>query len=107
MWTIKARELMLEAMHEASINGATLILFEGAREIVRIDIPEPATRLENGALIFSEAEAVALDRGRPDRAEISANNIVLLELNIPDELLIEPADIVPGALIQIKEILIQ
>lgn len=107
MWTIKARELMLEAMHEASINGATLILFEGAREIARIDIPEPATRLENGSLIFNETETIALDRGRPDNATISVSELVLLELNIPDELLIEPADIVPGALIQIKEILIQ
>lgn len=107
MWTIKARELMLQAMNEAAAPGVLLVLFEGQQEVARIEIPEPATRIENGSLIFNEAEAVALDRGRPDRAEISAKDLVLLELNIPDELLIEPADIVPGALIQIKDILIQ
>lgn len=107
MWTIKARELMLQAMNEIAAPGVVVSVFDGTQLIVSIDINEPATRIESGALIFSEAEAISTESGLATRVEISAGGSVLLELVAPDEIQVEPSQIVPGSMVQIKSLLIQ
>lgn len=107
MWTIEAREMMLNSINNSTKNGATIELFENNSSLIVIDIEAPASRIENGALIFSEAESLALVKGIADRAQISANGIVLLDLLVPDELLVMPEAIVPGSTVRAKSIVIQ
>lgn len=107
MWTVRARELMLEGIHQHTKSGAVVELFEGNRSLITLEIEGPATAIEGGALVFSQAEKMALQSGTPNRATISAGGVVLLELIVPRELEISPLDLVPGAMVQIKSIVIQ
>lgn len=108
MWTVKGKESLLNGANEALRPGAKVELFAEGVSLCVINVPFPASHVENGMLVLATGEALALVRGTADRAEISGENgVVLIELSVPDEMVVEPVEIIPGAMVAIKSVVIK
>lgn len=107
MWTIEAREAMLQAIFDQIKDGAKLVFFVNSKELLAVDMPEPAAEIQNGAIIFNDSEGISSQSGTPTHAILSANGMDLLNLPIPDVLKLEPVDVVAGSIVKVERFIIQ
>lgn len=105
MWTIEAREALLNGINEKLKDGSTLSFFVNDEHLFDLAMLPP--KIESGALIFEETEVVSTGSGNPTRAVLSADNVNLLELSIPDDLQLVPAEVINGSTITLKRFAIQ
>jgi len=107
MWTIEARELMLQGIFNHIKDGAKLVFFVDNDELLTIDMPTPVAETQNGSIIFNEAENISLKTGTPTHAILSANDIDLLILPIPDILKLEPSNVIADSIVKTERFIIQ
>lgn len=105
MWTANGKNAQAQGVFDQVKNGSTLVYYSNNEEIFTLKIP--SAELQNGIIIFHSAETVSLKSGRPNRAVLSGNNGALMELSVPDELSLDPIDVVAGAVIKIERLMIQ
>lgn len=107
MWTIEARESMLQGIFDQIKDGAKLVFFVNNNELLTIDMLAPVAEIQNGSLVFNVVEGISLNAGVPTHAILSANDVDLLNLPIPDVLKLEPADVIAGSVIKVEGFIIQ
>ena len=107
MWTIEAREEMLQAIFDKIKDGAKLVFFVNDEELLIVDMPAPVAEIQNGAIIFNTAEGVSSRSGTPTHAFLLARDIALLNLPIPDVLKLEPSDVIAGSVIKVERFIVQ
>lgn len=107
MWTIEAREMMLNGIFDQIKDGAQLVFFVNDEELLVVDMPAPVAEIKNGLLIFNEAEGVSAKSGTPTHAVLTSESINLISLPIPDVLKFEPSDVIAGSVIKVERFIIQ
>lgn len=107
MWSIEAREAMLHSIFDQIKDGAKLVFFVNNKELFTIDLPAPVAEIQNGAMIFNQAEGLSSKSGTPTHAILSTNDAILLNLPIPDVLLLDPIDVIAGSVVRIERLIIQ
>lgn len=107
MWTIEAREIMLQGILDQMKDGAKLIFYFGNEEISYIDLISPVAILQNGSLIFNESEGLSKKTGTPDHALLVANDVVLLDMKIPEIINLDPSEIIAGSTVHINRFIIR
>lgn len=107
MWTVEARESMLQGIFDQIKGGAKLVFFVDKKELLTVELNAPVAELQNGSIIFNQAESISEISGTPTHAILSANDIDLLNLPIPDVLKLDPADVIAGSIVEIERFIIQ
>lgn len=107
MWTIEAREAMLQAIFDQIKDGAKLVFFVNSKELLTVDMPVPVAEIQNGAIIFNYSEGLSSQSGTPTHAVLTSEGINLLSLPIPDVLKLEPSDVIAGSVIKVERFIIQ
>ena len=107
MWTGEGRKIYLQALFDKIKDGAEMRYYSGDVELCAIKLTAPVAVLENSAIIFNYAEAVAVGRGTADKAMLRVENTDILELKIPDNMTLEPREVLPGAIIKLDDFIIQ
>lgn len=107
MWSIEARNSMLQGIFDQIKDGAKLVFFVDKKELLTVDLNAPVAEMQNGAIILNEAEAISKTSGTPTHAILSANDVDLLNLPIPDILKLDPVDVIAGSIIKTERFIIQ
>lgn len=108
MWSLKAREIMLNAINDSLKGGAKLVFYVKTAPLFTVNMPPPVAAVEGGALVFNAAEGISDKNGTPTRATlVTSEDVELLDLPIPDVLELDPADIIEGSIVRIKKFIIQ
>lgn len=105
MWTTNGKNAQVQGVFDQVKNGATIVYYFNNEEIFTLEIPSAI--LQNGIIIFQPAETISLNSGRPNRAVLSGNSGPLMELLVPEELSLDPQDVIAGAVIKIERLMIQ
>lgn len=107
MWTIEAREMMLQAILDQIKDGAKLVFFVDSHQLLTVDLKAPVATIQNGAIIFNAAEDVSTQSGTPTHAILTAKGTDLLNLPIPNVLSLTPRDVIAGSVIKVERFVIQ
>ena len=107
MWTNNGRKIYIQALFDKIKEGAEIRYYAGDVELCVIELTTPVAVLENSAIVFNYAEAVAVGRGTADKAVLHIENTDILELKIPDDMALEPREVLPGAIIKLDDFIIQ
>lgn len=107
MWTIEARESMLQSIFDQIKDGAKLVFFVNDHQLLTVELKVPVASIQNGAIIFNAAEDVSTQSGTPTHAILTAKGTDLLNLPIPDVLSLIPRDVIAGSVIKVERFIIQ
>lgn len=107
MWTVEAREAMLQGIFDQINDGASLVFFVNDRQLLTIDLTAPVATIQNGAIIFNTAEGISTQSGTPTHAILAAKGVNLLNVPIPDVLVLTPGEVIAGSVIVVERFIIQ